>query len=67
MGNRSLSLDMRGWPFGNVPLLMLLLDFAVELQQLHELGKDLGRAMPREDALNSPLPQVIAKILPLIH
>jgi len=47
--------------------MMLLLDHAVELQQLHQLSKDLGRAMPREDALNGPLPEVIAKIMSLIH
>jgi len=54
-------------PFGNVPWLTLLLDLTAEFQQLHQLHKDFGHAMPGEDALNSPLPEEIAEIPPLVH
>jgi len=57
----------RAVPFGNGPWLMLLLDFAVEFQQLHQLGIYLGRAMPGQDALNGPVSEVVAEILPLVH
>ena len=48
-------------------MLTLLLDFTVELQQLHELDKHLGRAMPGEDALNGPFLEAVAEISPLVH
>jgi len=53
--------DVQGWAVQNVSWLMLLLDFAVELQQLHQLSKDLGRAIPGQDAMNSPLPEVFCQ------
>ena len=47
--------------------IMLLLDFTEKLKQLNELGKYLEHAVPREKALNGPLPDVVAEVLPLVH
>jgi len=69
LGNRSLVRGHTELAFSGVsyPMLMLLLDLAVEFQQLHDLGKHLGHAMPGEEALNGPLPEAVAEIPPLVH
>jgi len=45
----------------------LVLDFALEFQQLHHLSVYLGCKVAGENALDSSLTKVVAEIPPLVH